>query len=287
MKKIITKHFKIPDWLIKQYNLVNNFYASKFAHPKLCANYYVLDKIAYEFTKMPYGLSGSITCKTREPNEQPLAESEILTAPSSILEYIRHLLRYKFLELLCRDKKVLDCACGCGYGSYILGRSARKVVGIDIDFDLIKFAKTYLHAENNRFVNTTIERLREKDFDVIISVETIEHIDTEDVNDFILSLKEHLKKDGVIVFTTPRVDETISYKKIDNKYHSHKEEYNKEDFCDLLIRNDLKIEQYLLQKYDGSIIYQIPKKTRFPYATHKDSYVQIAICSKNRDTERV
>jgi len=286
IKKILIKHFLFPDWLMKYYDIVNNFCAGKFCSPMLCSDYYVIDQIAYEFTKMPYSLGGSITVKPIKKGEQPLVESDILIAPSSILEYIRHLLRYKFLELLCRNKRVLDCACGNGYGTYILSRGAREVVGIDLDNGLIKFAKKYNNTRNIRFINTSIGGLKEKCFDIIVSVETIEHINTEDVDDFIKDLKRHLRKDGVIVFTTPRVDETISYKKIDDYCHSHKREYSKKDLLDLLSKNGLKTEQYLLQKYDGSIIYQIPRKQRFPFATHKDSFVQIIVCSKIEDKKR-
>jgi ubiquinone/menaquinone biosynthesis C-methylase UbiE len=48
--------------------------------------------------------------------------------------------RYYFALHFVEGKKVLDLACGEGYGSYILSESARNFVGVDIDELTIKHA---------------------------------------------------------------------------------------------------------------------------------------------------
>jgi 2-polyprenyl-3-methyl-5-hydroxy-6-metoxy-1,4-benzoquinol methylase len=54
--------------------------------------------------------------------------------------HYEHLYRYYFALHFVKDKKVLDLACGEGYGSYILSKSAEYVTGLDIDEKTIKHA---------------------------------------------------------------------------------------------------------------------------------------------------
>ena len=46
---------------------------------------------------------------------------------------IEHMQRYMSILPLVKNKKVLDIACGEGYGSSILGKEAADVTGMDID----------------------------------------------------------------------------------------------------------------------------------------------------------
>src|SRR5947199_9541379 len=54
-----------------------------------------------------------------------------------------HLHRYAFATQFVRNKRVLDLASGEGYGSNLLAKTAKHVVGIDID------EKAANHAANN------------------------------------------------------------------------------------------------------------------------------------------
>ena len=49
-----------------------------------------------------------------------------------------HLHRYAYAAEFVQNKRVLDLACGEGYGSYLLAQKATAVVGIDIDEQTIK-----------------------------------------------------------------------------------------------------------------------------------------------------
>ena len=44
-----------------------------------------------------------------------------------------HVHRYAFARRYAAGRRVLDVACGEGYGSAMLARAAREVVGVDID----------------------------------------------------------------------------------------------------------------------------------------------------------
>ena len=59
-----------------------------------------------------------------------------------------HLKRYEFAKTYCKDKSVLDIACGTGYGTYELAQVATKVLGVDIDQDAVKLAKDTYKNDN-------------------------------------------------------------------------------------------------------------------------------------------
>ncbi len=259
----------------------------------LLAEFYNLDPIVLEFAYIDTdneNLRGLIVIKPKE-NEPSILESQA-HSPGNILSVVRHLLRYKFLSLLCNNKDVLDIGCGTGYGSYILSKTALSVKGIDLRKSGIEFAKKHFKKDNLSFENITIEEESDKNiinrccaniYDIITCVETFEHINPIETPSFFTCLKNLVKDDGLIAFTTPRSEPTISYRKTAEfrEYISHYAEYSKDDFFEILEGNGLKIEQYLLQKYDGGLIYNIPKNLEFSFSSPLDSYVQIAICRKD------
>jgi 2-polyprenyl-3-methyl-5-hydroxy-6-metoxy-1,4-benzoquinol methylase len=80
-----------------------------------------------------------------------MSKSERQVTPS--LQNIRpdHMARYKFTsESLSQfEGKVLDCACGIGYGSYVLvsNNANLDVTGVDIDQAAINYARQhYAHT---------------------------------------------------------------------------------------------------------------------------------------------
>lgn len=88
-----------------------------------------------------------------------------------------HLDRYKFAKKYCHDKRVLDGACGTGYGSAILGETAQDVVGIDCADDAINYANNTYASEKIHFQKAFVEStpFQSDSFDVVVSFETIEH----------------------------------------------------------------------------------------------------------------
>ena len=92
--------------------------------------------------------------------------------------YYEHLHRYIIAETACAGKRVLDLACGEGYGAAILARRAATVVGIDIDSESIIHARRRYYLTNLRFVigSATDVPLPDASIDVITSFETIEHL---------------------------------------------------------------------------------------------------------------
>ena len=65
--------------------------------------------------------------------------------------HYEHLHRYYFALHFVKDKKVLDLACGEGYGCYTLSKSAKHVVEVDIDELTIKHASCIYTRDNLEF----------------------------------------------------------------------------------------------------------------------------------------
>jgi len=118
-----------------------------------------------------------------------------------------HKQRYYSICELVRGKRVLDAACGEGYGSYILSKYAESVIGIDISPETIAHAKsTYGHQANLTFQTESVDSLdsiQDRSIDVVVSFETIEHINDNQQRAFLSEVKRVLKSDGIFILSTP------------------------------------------------------------------------------------
>jgi ubiquinone/menaquinone biosynthesis C-methylase UbiE len=114
-----------------------------------------------------------------------------------------HYLRYLFARQFCTGKDVLDVASGEGYGSSLLAQSARYVHGLDVDQRAVDFAQSHYGASNIEFRRGDARRLPYDDssFDVVISFETLEHIEEHDA--FLKEIKRVLRPLGLFVLSSP------------------------------------------------------------------------------------
>ena len=102
-----------------------------------------------------------------------------------------------------KNVKILDIGCGGGLLSEPMCRLGASVTGIDASKKNIDIAK--LHSKKNNlkinYICSSPEKLNIKDkFDVILNMEIVEHV--EDVNFFLKSCGNLLKKDGIMFIAT-------------------------------------------------------------------------------------
>jgi 2-polyprenyl-3-methyl-5-hydroxy-6-metoxy-1,4-benzoquinol methylase len=122
------------------------------------------------------------------------------------LEAAIHIARYSFAKELCAGKRVLDAACGEGYGSRLLADwGASEVVGVDISAEAIASAQQHFASDNVKFIQNDAETLprhfEPRSFDLIVSFETIEHV--QDPELFLRNIRDLLKPGGVVAISCP------------------------------------------------------------------------------------
>lgn len=147
----------------------------------------------------------------------------------SSLEASIHTCRYLLAKPFVKGKRVLDVACGEGYGSHLLKQwGADSVVGVDISVDAIEIATQSFKTEGVTFqvenVNLPL-KLGRKKFDLIVSLETIEHVD--DVEFFLNNIKNNLVKGGNVIISCPN---DYWYYKDGGGNPFHKRRYSFEEF---------------------------------------------------------
>lgn len=129
-----------------------------------------------------------------------------------------HIHRYLFALQYTRGKKVLDLACGEGYGSALIARSACEVIGMDICADTIHRARGLYSHPNLVFTIGSMESIPLQDtFDVIICFEAIEHIENHDL--LCKEVKRLLKQEGIFILSTPNKWVYSENGKTNNPYH--------------------------------------------------------------------
>ncbi len=160
---------------------------------------------------------------------------------------IEHLHRYALVMDFIEDKTVLDIACGNGYGSSLMSEKAAVVYGVDIDLETIENAKKEYPKENITFLTGSADKipLLDQSVDVVVSFETIEHHDKHD--EMMSEIKRVLKKEGLLVISTPDKLYYTDYRKA-FKNEFHVKELYKNEFT-TLIANYYKNTLLLTQKY--------------------------------------
>ena len=85
-----------------------------------------------------------------------------------------HVARYQFAgSQIPNGAKVLDAACGCGYGSWIMQEAGKVVTGVDIEPEAIEYAQR--HYKGPTYLCQKAEETGGY-WDWIVSFETIEHL---------------------------------------------------------------------------------------------------------------
>jgi len=156
-------------------------------------------------------------------------------------EYPEHKQRYLLASRHSKGSNCADISCGAGYGSYILGEFANSVIGYDLSSEALKHAESNFTRENVSFKN--INELKNIKFDLVVSLETLEHMSEKDGDEFLRKIAISIKSNGKLIISTP-LNET-QYKENVTKYHIR--EYSNEEFKKKLESIGFYIEQWLGQ----------------------------------------
>ena len=131
-----------------------------------------------------------------------MSDERFIPGTSRITE-IESFHRYLAAADLCHGKKVLDIASGEGYGSDILSKTAREVVGVDICESAVDQARKKYVSGNLTFACGDAYSIPFPDgtFDCAVSFETIEHLEQPDR--LLAEIKRVLAPDGFLILSSP------------------------------------------------------------------------------------
>jgi ubiquinone/menaquinone biosynthesis C-methylase UbiE len=134
--------------------------------------------------------------------------------------WIEHWHRYHFAALLAKGLRVVDAACGEGYGSDFLARHAASVVGADISPEAIAHARAaYAGTANLSFVQAPCTKLPlpDESADLFVSFETVEHIGEQE--EFLDEIARVLTPDGLLLLSCPNKREYSDRRDYRNEFH--------------------------------------------------------------------
>ena len=116
---------------------------------------------------------------------------------------LEHYHRYAAVLELAKGKRVLDVACGEGFGASLVADIAHSVIGVDISEEAIQHALVTYAKPNLAFHlgDATSLNFPDGSFDVVVSFETLEHISEQE--QMIAQIRRVLTSDGVLVISTP------------------------------------------------------------------------------------
>ncbi len=145
-----------------------------------------------------------------------------------------HLHRYALCAQHVGGKRVLDLACGTGYGTAILGAQGAQVTGVDISAAAIRLARKRHGGDNLSFAIADCFDLpfAAASFDVVVANEMIEHVADHDA--LISEARRMLVPGGLLLVSTPN-------KPVYNRFKSpnafHISEMDQPEFMGLLRRH--------------------------------------------------
>jgi len=177
--------------------------------------------------------------RDQPPGVPPLeltGERTLPDVPEENYWFQRHLVVYEWIRRRVGGLRVVDMACGEGYGSDLLSRSAASVVGVDANPEAHEHAKARYTRPGLRFERNMIQLFAEP-ADAIVFLQTIEHV--EDPG----ALLEHFKRISDVVYvSTPNVLTLApeGAERSGNPWHVH--EYRAAEFRALLAEHFSQVE---------------------------------------------
>ena len=137
------------------------------------------------------------------PGVPPLAltgERTLPDVPEENYWFQRHLVVYRWIAAQVGGLRVVDMACGEGYGSDVLAGAGAAVVGVDANPEAFEHAVA-------KYPQVTFERnmveLWQGDVDCVVFLQTIEHI--QDPDAMLAHVRELIGPRGVAYVSTPNV----------------------------------------------------------------------------------
>jgi O-antigen biosynthesis protein len=172
--------------------------------------------------------------------------------------WVEHWHRYHFATRFAAGMRVVDAACGEGYGSALLARTAASVIGADLSADAVAHARAvYSGIPNLSFVQAPCTKLPLEDAsaDLFISFETVEHIREQE--EFLDEIARVLTPGGMLLLSCPNKREYSDRRGFNNEFHV--KELYREELESLVVRRFRHLRWYGQRPSFFSVIAPEPK----------------------------
>jgi 2-polyprenyl-3-methyl-5-hydroxy-6-metoxy-1,4-benzoquinol methylase len=156
-------------------------------------------------------------------------ERTLPDVPAENYWFRRHLAVYEWISARVGGRTVLDMACGEGYGSDVLARTAASVVGLDANPEAHEHARLRYRRSNLTFERGMVENFGQSgQYGAVVFLQTIEHV--QDPAAVLAHIRRLLSPGGVAYISTPNVLTLApaGQPRSDNPWHI--KEYRAEEF---------------------------------------------------------
>ena len=136
-----------------------------------------------------------------QANEHPLIDFDRFDNIQSYILHLIHTRAYEEVVRLCRGKAVLDLGCNNGYGTDLLAKVAKSVIGADVSESALQDASRRFPGLHFRLVDGRSLPFEPCSFDVVVSFQVIEHV--FNVPEYLKEIRRVLRPQGIALFTTP------------------------------------------------------------------------------------
>lgn len=173
------------------------------------------------------------------PNLPLTGERTVPGIPEENYWFRRHEAAYLFAVPFVDDRHVLEVGCGEGYGTSLLARHARNILGID--YDALTAAHAAAAYPGARFVRANLAALPvpSESVDAVVTLQVIEHVWNH--GEFVHECHRVLRPGGLLFVTTPnRLTFSPGLDQPVNPFHT--KEFTARELCELLTGNGFAIE---------------------------------------------
>jgi 2-polyprenyl-3-methyl-5-hydroxy-6-metoxy-1,4-benzoquinol methylase len=168
-------------------------------------------------------------------------ERTLPDVPEENYWFRRHLAVYQWIAARVARRRVIDMACGEGYGAALLAATASEVVGVDANLEAYEHARLRYRVPNLRFEHDLIERFTES-CDTVVFLQTIEHL--SEPASALAHFRSLIPGDGTVFVSTPNVLTLAprGAEKSDNPWHLR--EYRAHELQALCEQQFARVEMY-------------------------------------------
>jgi SAM-dependent methyltransferase len=168
---------------------------------------------------------------TSVPSPIPDAAERVFPEPHNTL-YLEHLSAYELAARLVPGGVAVDVGCGHGYGTARLARGDRRVLGLDIAWDVLVAAARRYAQPSLAYACADARHLgvRGGSVDLLTAFQVVEHL--ADAETFVREVARVLCPSGVALLATPNA---LTHTGPPNPYHHR--EFTPGDLRALLVRH--------------------------------------------------